>query len=879
MLRFSALTVVASIALLSSCGGGDSGPSEPPDTTPASIEITAGHQQSADGGAPLAISPAVRVRDGDGNPVSGASVTFQVEAGGGSIAGSPATTNSQGVATAGQWTLGPAGVQRLSARVGSVTPVIFEATITPGTEQLVVQIGAAGGSFEIDEAGHPFEGLELNVPVGAYNGAVEWRFRPAPAPAGLDLPNGYSIQGPALEVQTNAGRGGALTTVRVPVSRGPDNDVVIAFYDADRDVIEVLPTVNRSDTWVEAVTTHLNAGLLLGPGDGLLEAASAPAQQVNIGGPVGHLVRIALDLPIADATGTVNRWPVIEHGSFAFPEGHGAAIPLLELIGSNQGPLFPLFADIVRPLNVPGFYAEAGPLAGIQLMHDRLANPMGTFVQQLDALMAELPKAERDEVTNHNVAASIALSGKASMVALSNTLGRLHFAMSSHAGDRNVGVRLPSAETVAVLTRVIETGFENLQVSATADGPPEDVNKLFNLPALVLPLNQVADLVQSISRLGDALSDEERAAINEALAAQADMPQLELEEKNLDGDDWRPITGDVVAWSPRTSIRIGGGMFGSFTIHLPAGPQVGQANGAFIMETLSDFADMSPLGHVFRVFSINQMVGGSLKQVAPFSRRTVRAPFEVEPEEVTLDTPADPVEFEASVPPMLSGFRIEWDWGDGETTENLGLLNASHSYDEGGVYEVVASLKPANVDFTLAKDTVQVVIGASPNWHADTSARTFALVASSPPGVMAFRNVVTQATTTDLFIVPRPAGAGSEQVVLILVAPGTGATLEEPPTAAGPGGFELVVATVPAGTLAAGTAPINGAGGFTYQGSGHSFTFSATFSNGVMSGEWRTTSNEVEPDFGNPYFRINPWSFSASRFTPPEPEEEEEGGP
>jgi YVTN family beta-propeller protein len=54
----------------------------------------------------LPIKPSVVVRDQFNNPVTGVSVTFGVTAGGGGITGATSTTDAQGVATVGSWTLG-----------------------------------------------------------------------------------------------------------------------------------------------------------------------------------------------------------------------------------------------------------------------------------------------------------------------------------------------------------------------------------------------------------------------------------------------------------------------------------------------------------------------------------------------------------------------------------------------------------------------------------------------------------------------------------------------------------------------------------------------------------------------------------------------------
>jgi hypothetical protein len=79
-----------------------------------------------------ASSPAVLVRDADGNGVPGKSVTFAVVSGGGTIAGSPATSGPDGIARASSWTLGAPGPQTAEGRVTGLagSPVAFNATAT-----------------------------------------------------------------------------------------------------------------------------------------------------------------------------------------------------------------------------------------------------------------------------------------------------------------------------------------------------------------------------------------------------------------------------------------------------------------------------------------------------------------------------------------------------------------------------------------------------------------------------------------------------------------------------------------------------------------------------------------------------------------------------
>lgn len=99
---------------------------------PAFLSISAGNNQSAPASTNVSIEPAVLVRDASNNPVPGASVSFSVTSGGGSVTGSPAPADSVGVATVGSWRLGSTtGTNTLVAFIsGTSLQVTFTATAT-----------------------------------------------------------------------------------------------------------------------------------------------------------------------------------------------------------------------------------------------------------------------------------------------------------------------------------------------------------------------------------------------------------------------------------------------------------------------------------------------------------------------------------------------------------------------------------------------------------------------------------------------------------------------------------------------------------------------------------------------------------------------------
>lgn len=152
----------------------------------AVLAIFEGDGQSAVPDADVAIPPAVLVADQYNNPVSGVSVDFMVVLGGGSVTGTPATTDAMGIGRVGSWTLGSTlGTNTLDATVASVGTVTFTATAVPPTPDSVAvfegdnQTGLVGFAVNIpptakvfDAAGNPFAGATVDFAVVSGGGSV-----------------------------------------------------------------------------------------------------------------------------------------------------------------------------------------------------------------------------------------------------------------------------------------------------------------------------------------------------------------------------------------------------------------------------------------------------------------------------------------------------------------------------------------------------------------------------------------------------------------------------------------------------------------------------------------------------------------------------------
>jgi hypothetical protein len=116
-------------SILAGCTSGSKDPTGPG----AAANLLAASTTSQQGliGQPVTSRPSVRVTDAQGVSVPGIQVTFNVTSGGGSFTGGTQTTNSNGIATVGSWTLGgAAGPNTMTATAAGLngSPVTFNAT-------------------------------------------------------------------------------------------------------------------------------------------------------------------------------------------------------------------------------------------------------------------------------------------------------------------------------------------------------------------------------------------------------------------------------------------------------------------------------------------------------------------------------------------------------------------------------------------------------------------------------------------------------------------------------------------------------------------------------------------------------------------------------
>ena len=172
----------ALLALLALWSCGD--PGNKPDT-PAALAIHAGDAQRANTGTAATNPLQVRVTGQSGDGLDGVTVGFTVTEGGGSVESVTAVTGSDGIASAGRWTMGNPGPQQLRASVSGLDPVVLRATSLDVPDGLAIHAGdgqqAATGTAVPDPVevrvtgttGDGLEGVTVSFEVTQGGGAVE----------------------------------------------------------------------------------------------------------------------------------------------------------------------------------------------------------------------------------------------------------------------------------------------------------------------------------------------------------------------------------------------------------------------------------------------------------------------------------------------------------------------------------------------------------------------------------------------------------------------------------------------------------------------------------------------------------------------------------
>ncbi len=348
-------TLISSILTIGAlgCGGGSVGPNPPPPPPappaapgpPAAVGPLAGDGQTAAPGAPVAVRPAAIVRDAANRPVPNVAVVFAVDTGGGSLSATSASTGPDGVATAGDWTLGSnEGVNRVKATVGSLPPATFSASaVFPTTLLADTGLSSAGGTIRYRKAGDPLSGASLTIPAGAYPAGGHWRIESKSAATAPKFPTGHTST-PVLFITTDLALSDSVLLLTLPIRATTDSFTALFLRDPVSGRMEVLSPVSITDTSLTVAARHFAPDLLVGP-------AVPAGLRLGRGTPQSMQV-LAVTSAVAELTGGivtafqpgVDDWEFPNYGTYVTPNGQS--------VGQSLSALYFFLANFPNPISL-----------------------------------------------------------------------------------------------------------------------------------------------------------------------------------------------------------------------------------------------------------------------------------------------------------------------------------------------------------------------------------------------------------------------------------------------------------------------------------------------------------------------------------------------
>ena len=739
------------LSVLAACGGGGADgvapPPPPPGPAPASLTIAAGDGQTALPASALAIKPMVRVLDAQGTGLRGVTVSFSVEAGGGSIQQASAVTGADGSASPGDWTLGPGeGENRLRASAGSLTPVVLTAQAVFQQVTLAdTTIAAGGGTVTYHKAGDPLDGLTLTIPARAYPGASHWSLTAKSAQAAPSLRFGQAV-GSVLQITSDQGiYADSLLELRIPHARNPAEFAMAFLWDQSTNRLEALPLAGENATAITVVSRHFNPALLAKRAS-LPSPSSSGSASTTVGGLYVIVVAASLgNLAQPSATGFmpgVDDWEFVNWGSYVQPGGHCA--------GQSVSAIWYYLRQKLQgapPLNgqldgIPNFWPDNR--RGIQLATWTQGwldfEPIWQSERQMAAI-AQRTGVPADRLYYYSVVTAMRVTGEPHLVTVTATDPQGNFlaahAVVAYASDPGkiwvADPNYPGQQRGIV--------FVNDQL-----GPYP--SQLF-AGSTVLNFNKISFAGQSaivpVTKLDAAWNDVVAGGLVDGW-----FPKYQLEYRDTLTNVWRPLHDAQTSYAPGRppfdtltsylgdlSVRT---MCHDCTGELPGGPSDQQvtwlvnAGGANLglSTTVNGLTVTLPPGVSTRFgavvlgmpFDTGSTVTGSryldFRWFEVKSLRFTLTPAQTfAPSGTTVDFVAHPM---GGAPP---GAHYLWDFGDGSAILNkISDSTASHQYTTDGFYLMKVSLANGR---RFAEATANVQIGATlridPN-PANTPANT-----------------------------------------------------------------------------------------------------------------------------------------------------------
>ena len=371
---------------------------------PTAIQMakSAGDNQSAAPGAPVAIRPAVRLSDQFGNGVPGVIVTFAREENAGTLTDSVRTTDANGVAEVGGWSLGAEGTYRLTARAAGPAmtgnPATFTAMAAPpaGTPASIVVVSGnrqTGGVLTelpqrlrvrvLDATGRPVPSVTVGFATGTGSGSF-------PSPLGLP-PIRTNAAGEAESYPWTLGRFAGLQYVLVSIPLGPPNIIYPQFDatatpgtvqrlaklsgDGGTDLTgtgvapQSLPQVQVLDLYDNPIAGVAITFAVTGGGGSLTGSANVVTDSRGTARPAGWVLGVTAGVNTLIAAATASPGTSITPGTVTFTKAGAAATANLlqnpgfeEAVATGSPPTQPgrWVGDATQSVTPAGFSAKDG---------------------------------------------------------------------------------------------------------------------------------------------------------------------------------------------------------------------------------------------------------------------------------------------------------------------------------------------------------------------------------------------------------------------------------------------------------------------------------------------------------------------------------------
>lgn len=185
------------------------------------IAINGGNQQTVASGAAVPILPSVIVTDADGNAVNNAQVEFSVTAGGGTVTSAQPSTQVNGIASVGSWTLGAPGLNTLQAKIAGPNgvAVTFSAMATQAPALATINVSITSSTIQAGQSTQASASGIDQYGASIATGALTWTSNsPNATVTATGLVTGVSA-GQATITASASGKSGqvTVTVIVVPV--------------------------------------------------------------------------------------------------------------------------------------------------------------------------------------------------------------------------------------------------------------------------------------------------------------------------------------------------------------------------------------------------------------------------------------------------------------------------------------------------------------------------------------------------------------------------------------------------------------------------------------------------------------------------------------